>query len=684
MQEDEDLRSIVYKYHLLSSNQTIEETNQELFGIRSRYLSLFPRNIGNIFADNKVHINGDAGRVIYNHTYFNIARLFHGHSENLTMLRYLYDGEGTKSFQSRSFISKIIMYCPMCVTEDLDTVGECYIHRIHQFANAVVCIKHKSRLISVCPACNNPLCHPDGYYQLRKTSCSVCHHELENQPVIELNQEIEKQMIKFLETTQYLFSLGPASELSSDMVEDRYWAYAFEKGYINETRLNNKKIETDLLVRYPREVLKNFNIMLNEEVERFVAKFISFKDGYSNLLQHYVFIDLFAGSIEGFIEDKLPEISLEVPFGVGPWPCKNDLCSKHEDNEKIVHCIKKYNRKIKAVVGKFNCPECGMVYHLAYSLEQRTVTDSSFKIVSRGELWANHISNITKSKTKLELKNLGINRKIKERMKKALSEKNLVFKNKGTIYRNKEWFEQLILLHKQNMPITIMRKELKSCSTTIKKYIKLFKDQGETMDAFSTLRYSNEHRLDRLEQIKNKVLKLLDQNPELNRSRIREFLGEADYIFIRQNDKGWIEKIIPLNEQRENIDWNEIDNCICDFIEKIAEEIYKSNPKHQVKIVTILNILPSKYRKKIERNPENFPSAVLKLEEKVEGDEQFQIRKIPSVINRLKKKGFRITVENVLKQKIFQSCSNRVINEIRLNISIGFLKVENGVEKNWN
>jgi hypothetical protein len=70
----------------------------------------------------------------------------------------------------------------------------------------------------------------------------------------------------------------------------------------------------------------------------------------------------------------------------------------------------------------------------------------------------------------------------------------------------------------------------------------------------------------------------------------------------------------------------------------------------------------------LKTDPENFPKAVLKLEQKIEDDEQFQMRKIPSAINRLKKKGMRITTENVIKRKLFHSCSNRVINEIKLYI----------------
>lgn len=57
---------------------------------------------------------------------------------------------GSKRSKGKSFEPR---YCPKCIAQDFEVVGQAYWHRAHQLPNVLFCYKHNCKLKTKCPAC---------------------------------------------------------------------------------------------------------------------------------------------------------------------------------------------------------------------------------------------------------------------------------------------------------------------------------------------------------------------------------------------------------------------------------------------------------------------------------------------------------------------------------------------------
>ena len=73
-------------------------------------------------------------------------------------------------------------------------------------------------------------------------------------------------------------------------------------------------------------------------------------------LHHILLMRFFAGTVENFFNIEIEE---ELPYGSGPWPCANKLCSHYRKDGAMQVEICKKRAEIWAW---FECPHCGMRY----------------------------------------------------------------------------------------------------------------------------------------------------------------------------------------------------------------------------------------------------------------------------------------------------------------------------------
>ena len=73
-------------------------------------------------------------------------------------------------------------------------------------------------------------------------------------------------------------------------------------------------------------------------------------------IHHILLMRFFAGTVENFFNI---EVKAELPYGSGPWPCANKLCSHYRKDGAIQVEICKKRDEIWAW---FECPHCGMRY----------------------------------------------------------------------------------------------------------------------------------------------------------------------------------------------------------------------------------------------------------------------------------------------------------------------------------
>lgn len=110
----------------------------------------------------------------------------------------------------------------------------------------------------------------------------------------------------------------------------------------------------------------------------------------------------FAGSVENFLN---AEVKPKLPYGNGPWPCANKLCSHYrKDGARKVKICKKWDK----VWAWFECSHCGMRYRRSDPeqsfeeyLKKPCISDRGFifkerlkKCLSNPELSLNEVADV--------------------------------------------------------------------------------------------------------------------------------------------------------------------------------------------------------------------------------------------------------------------------------------------------
>ncbi len=150
------------RYHYYSGNRSARVTLTELFGDRPALPSiLFPSRL-NHFSSQLFNDKYTSDYFIQKHTvlpYFlpfiskdKANRLIEGVKESGGHSMFLLSGMATSNLYSNS-----IYYCPLCIEEDIKTIGEPYFHRSHQLDGVITCKKHGCYLKIYGPYSENTL-----------------------------------------------------------------------------------------------------------------------------------------------------------------------------------------------------------------------------------------------------------------------------------------------------------------------------------------------------------------------------------------------------------------------------------------------------------------------------------------------------------------------------------------------
>jgi len=664
MHEDEDIRSIVYRYYALSAHYKLDFVVNELFGVKNNHLSLFPRSIGLLIS----RIPGNHGQIdfedfLFNHTYYPICRLISS-SQNLTdMKQYLYNGINYNVFHSRylEFVSKEIRYCAECLCEDYDTKGECYIHRLHQLNRLDICIKHKVKLISLCNVCKENLAGKDGEYQLAKPICTKCGESIiKSDPEVVSESEINLKL-ELLSEFESLLNLR--EPINKEIATMNYKAFAFKNGLLfNNGNFKKKEFVAKLREGFAGKCLDLLKIKRNFEDDHVINDTLEYTHNYSNICLHIIIIKLLCGSIKNFFSRNIPEIASIIPFGTGPWKCVNHYCK-----EDIYSCMRIYYRSLKLFSGRFECQRCKAIYSLKYDPHIEKIIEDSIHIQKKGHMWASKIledsilENVKFSNSTIKHHKRIIN------MSEDYGQKDRKDKK---YYRNLEWFKLMVQTYEETRRYTKTAKILKASIVTVKKYLKMYYDSNKSFEVFNNLKVSELNLNKRIETIKEKLILIIRNNPQKKRNEIIEELGSADHAVLVRHSKQWLESVLPGRLDYEP-DWRELDMLISNNIKKEVLVIYyDEDPVYRIRKETILQKIPFKYQRKIRKYPDKLPITLKLLEQSIETVEDFQIRKIPQVASSLRKTGVRININNFLYKNIYKNASVHVIDCIKEYLKI--------------
>ncbi|OLN30343.1 TnsD family Tn7-like transposition protein [Desulfosporosinus metallidurans] len=335
--EDEDFRSLTYRYHIRSGNLNITKTIEELFNIKTHRLAHFPRNLDYLAErlPEKLFLTTDY--FIANHTLLALFLPFLSLDERekiLVEFRCASDRSEIGTRLLSPIVSTLVRYCPTCLIEDFERFRECYIHRVHQYNFVTVCPVHRFNLVTHCPKCGAPLSDSFGRFILMEPTCS-CGHYLGDGRRVEVESPTQIQLFNEQLARDVKFVIDNVDKLNVEIFKEKMLRLYSHKGYLaSQGMFINTKFSKGFLGLFSEEMLQTVGLDSIYLSNRTALKVLNFNGRPKNQLLHILGMEYLSQSVKGFISSEFTT----SPFGAGPWSCKNTYCPDY--NRFVIQGIK--------------------------------------------------------------------------------------------------------------------------------------------------------------------------------------------------------------------------------------------------------------------------------------------------------------------------------------------------------
>jgi hypothetical protein len=330
----------------------------ELFGTAHAIACVsLPSHLGYLVSQLSPHRNYDVNRIIDRHTLLPYFAPFLPPERHNRLRQDMCGNNGPALHMraglmaSRVPLPQWLRFCPQCVEEDRRRFGECYWHRIHQVPGIEICPLHTSWLKnSSAPARNM-----QTRYEFVSAECAV--QEALPEQFDEDEQFFESLLALALDAQWLLNQRG----LSQDLLtfQHRYCRLLASLGLSTyRGRVDRNALLSRFKNMYAPELLRLLHCELdNRTGDNWLERLARKPSNAQHPLHHLLFIHCLEQSAETFfhlpIEDK--------PFGIGPWPCLNPVCTHYLDLE-VKECNIAYSLYTSGrPIATFSC-ECGFIY----------------------------------------------------------------------------------------------------------------------------------------------------------------------------------------------------------------------------------------------------------------------------------------------------------------------------------
>ncbi|MFC5446713.1 TnsD family Tn7-like transposition protein [Paenibacillus aestuarii] len=379
MRPDEEIRSVVYRYHAMSVNDDCFKSMKEVFGNRINRNYDTPPHL-NILAKQIGLVNEEIELFISNHTYTPLIRAFINAEQVARMFSH-------PSFYVRELCAKLlspnVRYCTECAHEDYREFGHVYSHRIHQIATIPFCKEHRCNLISECPECGALLASESSHQMMILPQCSN-GHEL---PKEAAKVVLDPFLLDLYEFIQKLMSYK--GEMNSSIFLSKLYGAIGNRGFIHfKGAVYKVKLLESFLFNISENDLQKVGLSRSDILKtKSVTFFLGIKNFHIFPMLYILMAKWLYGESNSFL-NTCESYSVPLPFGVGPWPCHNKICPSYKEKEKVINkCIRHVH---EYVTGEFKCPICGFSYSRK-SRPGEVEIEENFNVESFGELWINKV-----------------------------------------------------------------------------------------------------------------------------------------------------------------------------------------------------------------------------------------------------------------------------------------------------
>ena len=605
---DECYYSIFCRYFARSGSTSNKRTIFELFG-EAQSIATFvylPRRLElleNWVRNGSLITRESLARQNSCYAYFSTAfpdQMFQG------MARKIKTGEANRGLERqivqkcrRTHWPEFLRYCPECVKEDFEKYGETYWHRLPQLPGIEYCPKHGQKI-------------QDSTVCLRETSmrffpASYVLRKMQYQESVETLRYKHKYM-NIAKDTEWLMENGLKFGGCREIAR-KYKEVFMEKGLTTAQGVRYRdRIEKEFIQYHGQEFLKQ--LFSGDEKPLYWLEF-AFVSVSQNLrpLHHILLMEFLKGTVEKFYE-AVPEIE---PYGHGPWPCVNKICSHYGKDGAKKLSISYLNGQ---TIGQFQCESCGMKY-------QRSRPEKPFEeyvkhvtILDYGHYWYETLKECVEIKKMCLKETVAALRCTSTTVKKRADEigLNLSQNRESCIYEEKE-----------------------GC------------------------------RIDRSRYFRKKVTELLERQPELTAKELKEQVPGA-YSWFRKNDPQWLKQ--RLVTEQEKIHWKVWEQEQLNLLRNAYETIKKTgDPDRRVTVgwlCTVAGLRECDIKGRLHR----FPDLRAFINATIEGKEEGLTRRFMKIAENKKQSSENLTIVDIrremsLKPNTYRRYADFIENLIR-------------------
>lgn len=422
-----------------------------------------------------------------------------------------------------------VKVCPLCVAEDKENYGEAFLHTHHNVIGVRTCYLHGCYLDYI----EHKFCFYQPFYDVdERYAPNAIKYPIKKD--IELHKRFNSDVKFILDGKFRNVTLGDIYNKVQNKLK--------LLGILNRRNAINHPILNGFLDYFGKDFLNYYELngSLVDELKWLwrilhCGKNSIHRERINPILYIFALNYLF-GSLESFVNFE----DVYAPFGIGPYPCNNNICKYYHQN-----IIESYEITItndaKHVTGHFTCKLCGFSYRRSSRHETGCDPYSYLYVNDYGETW-------------------------KDKLKSLILSENY---NISEIAKVMNCSNQAIVKHANSMGI------------------------GNILGTKSNLRYLNEdQKLERVKERakghKERIVEYLLNNPNKLRVEInREMKSEVDYLM--KYDKPWLENHLPESQRRKKHSdyfrekhWYKREKFECSKVIKIVEELLEDKERKRI------------------------------------------------------------------------------------------------------
>jgi len=357
---DECFYSIFCRYYVRSGIGSSEAASRLFFGCDSSLLVstiYFPRKLERL----GYWVSPDSGitgrELICRHTAYPYHSISYIDDVYLQMEKAIQDGipeNGIDSLVHRMMskgkyasAGQYLRYCPECARDDIQKHGEAYWHRLPQLPGVMYCPEHG------CGIKNSSA--PLEEMRVRIYPASYVLRNMEGR-MESRDPRYKEEYLSIAQETAWLLEHGRRFG-GHRPISHKYREVMKQQGYadFHGTVCSKDALRHDFVGKYGEGFIAGLLPYGGDPL--YWLRYLQESSGFNlRPLHHILLMRFFAGSVEGFFN---MEVKQELPYGNGPWPCANKICSHYrKDGARQVEICKRQNE----VRAWFECPHCGMRY----------------------------------------------------------------------------------------------------------------------------------------------------------------------------------------------------------------------------------------------------------------------------------------------------------------------------------